>query len=50
VENDSGLTIAVSFDNTIENHPAGAEELALIAAFLPELVKEMLAQPETDGE
>jgi len=50
VENDSGLTIPVSFEADIESRRASAEELALIAAFLPELMKEMLTQPETEGE
>lgn len=50
MENDQRLTIAVSLDTTIENRPAGADELALIAAYLPELLKEMLSQPETEGD
>ena len=50
MENDQGLTIAVSLDRSIENRPAGADELALIAAYLPELLKEMLSQSETEGD
>ncbi len=43
------LQIPVRF-GMLDNRPASAEELALIAAFLPELMKEMLTQPETEGE
>ncbi len=50
MENNKKLTIAVSLDAGIETRPAGADELALIAAYLPELLKEMLSQPETEGE
>jgi hypothetical protein len=50
VENDSALTIPVSFDASIDRQAASAEEIALIAAFLPELVKEMLVQSEPEGD
>ncbi len=50
MENELGLAIVVNLDKSIENRPAGAEELALIAAYLPELLKEMLSQPETEGD
>ena len=50
MKNDSKLTIPVNFDKAIESRPAGADEVALIAALLPELVKEMRSQPETDRE
>ena len=50
MEDDKRLTVAVSLDKNIENCPASADELALIAAYLPELMKDMLSQPETDGE
>lgn len=47
---DPRLAIAVSFDKTLENRRVSVEELALVASFLPELLKEMLMLPETDGE
>jgi hypothetical protein len=49
VNDEELLRIAVRFGMP-DNRPASADELALIAAFLPELMKEMLAQPETDEE
>jgi hypothetical protein len=49
VKNESDTTIPVSFDAGVDL-ATGADELALIAAYLPELLKEMLAQPETEGD
>ena len=50
MKNDSKLTIPVNFDNAIESRAASAAELDLIASLLPELLKEMLTQPDTEGE
>lgn len=50
MENNKKLTVTVSLNQSIENRQAGADELALIAAYLPELLKDMLSQPETEGE
>ena len=50
MKDESRLTPAVSFEAAMDNYPASAEELVLVAAFLPELLKEMLAQPDTEGE
>ena len=50
VEDESPLALAVSFDNLPDTCPASGAELELIALFLPELLQEMLSQPETEGE
>ena len=50
MEDDASLTIPVSFEHSIDNCPASAQELELIAALLPELLKEMLSDKETEGE
>jgi hypothetical protein len=49
VNDEELLRIPVRFD-MLDNRLVSVDELALIAAFLPELMKEMLTQPETDGE
>ena len=43
-------TIPVSFDHSIEAQAVSADELALVAACLPDLLKEMLAEPENERE
>ena len=50
MEDVASLTIPISFDHSIDNCPASAQELELIAALLPELLKEMLSHPETEGD
>ena len=47
---DDADDIAVSFDKSMDKRPASAEELELIATLLPELLKEMLMQPDTEGQ
>ena len=46
----SPLTLAVRFKDLPDNYPASGAELDLIASFLPERLKEMLTQSDTDGE
>jgi len=43
------LTPAVSFEGRMENRPVGSDELDLIAAWLSELLKEMLLHEGTEG-
>jgi hypothetical protein len=49
ISTQSDINVAVRFERVFDG-PARADEVALIAAYLPELLKEMLDQPETDGE
>lgn len=50
MEDEFPLTLAVSFEDLPDNQPASAAELELIASLLPELLKEMLSDGETEGE
>lgn len=50
MEDDTALAPAVSSENLPDNSPASGAVLELIASFLPELLKEMLLDEETEGE
>jgi hypothetical protein len=50
VKDESLLSLAVSFEGLPDDDPASGAELELIASFLPELLREMLAQSEVEGE
>lgn len=50
MEDQCPLALAVSFDHRMDNRPVSDDELELIAAFLPELLKEMLLDEETEEQ
>ena len=49
MEDEIPLTLAVSFEDLPDDYAASEAELELIASFLPALLKEMIAQSDTEG-